>query len=218
MAGMIINLYRNYTESDTVYSNRYSDGQAIPSVETIGWDSPSGKVFKEWNSSRDGSGDSYQPGEYQYAHNMLYVIWEEESQIDYLTTNTELTSIANAIRTKGGTSASLVYPAGFVTAIGNIQSAYPSADGEMFGTVPSIISFSIKGTSYTADSGMTWAEWVASEYNPTYEDPFGTYPLYGIDGNNIKNMQMAMYIYVNSSTRVLKTDTIIENTDYPWGY
>ena len=36
---------------------------------------------------------------------------------DYLTTDTELTSVANAIRTKGGTSAALVYPAGFVSAI-----------------------------------------------------------------------------------------------------
>ena len=40
---------------------------------------------------------------------------------DYLTTDTELTSIANAIRTKGGTSAQLEYPSGFVTAIGDIQ-------------------------------------------------------------------------------------------------
>lgn len=40
---------------------------------------------------------------------------------DYLTTDTELTSIANAIRTKGGTSASLTYPAGFVDAIDAIQ-------------------------------------------------------------------------------------------------
>ena len=35
--------------------------------------------------------------------------------------NSDLTSIANAIRTKGGTSASLAFPNGFVTAIGNIQ-------------------------------------------------------------------------------------------------
>ena len=40
---------------------------------------------------------------------------------DYLTTDTELKSIADAIRTKGGTSDSLVYPDGFVTAIGNIS-------------------------------------------------------------------------------------------------
>lgn len=39
---------------------------------------------------------------------------------DYLTTDTELTSIANAIRTKGGTAARLTYPAGFVSAINAI--------------------------------------------------------------------------------------------------
>lgn len=41
---------------------------------------------------------------------------------DYLTTDTELTSIANAIRTKGGTAAQLTYPAGFVSAINDISS------------------------------------------------------------------------------------------------
>ena len=35
--------------------------------------------------------------------------------------NTDLTSIANAIRTKGGTNALLVFPSGFVNAINNIQ-------------------------------------------------------------------------------------------------
>ena len=36
---------------------------------------------------------------------------------DYLTTDSELTSIANAIRTKGRTSAALVYPDEFISAI-----------------------------------------------------------------------------------------------------
>lgn len=40
----------------------------------------------------------------------------------YTVTDTELTSIANAIRAKGGTSASLVYPSGFISAIGDIPS------------------------------------------------------------------------------------------------
>lgn len=40
----------------------------------------------------------------------------------YITTDSELTSIANAIRTKGGTSASLEYPSGFISAIQNIPS------------------------------------------------------------------------------------------------
>ena len=39
---------------------------------------------------------------------------------NYLTTDTELTSIADAIRTKGGTQADLVYPTGFVSAINDI--------------------------------------------------------------------------------------------------
>lgn len=42
--------------------------------------------------------------------------------MDYLVTDTELTSVADAIRTKGGTSADLVFPADFVSAIGNIES------------------------------------------------------------------------------------------------
>ena len=40
---------------------------------------------------------------------------------DYLTTDTELTSIANAIRLKGGTSGALTYPQDFISAINNIE-------------------------------------------------------------------------------------------------
>ena len=40
---------------------------------------------------------------------------------EYLTNTTDLTSVANAIREKGGTSAPLVYPDGFVTAIQSIN-------------------------------------------------------------------------------------------------
>lgn len=40
---------------------------------------------------------------------------------NYLTTDTELTSIANAIRTKGGTNSNLTFPTGFVSAINDIS-------------------------------------------------------------------------------------------------
>ena len=40
---------------------------------------------------------------------------------NYLVTDTELTSIANAIRTKGGTNSNLTFPTGFVNAIGAIS-------------------------------------------------------------------------------------------------
>lgn len=41
---------------------------------------------------------------------------------NYKVTDTELTGVADAIRTKGGTSAELVWPSGFVSAIENIPS------------------------------------------------------------------------------------------------
>ena len=47
---------------------------------------------------------------------------------DYLVTDTELESIANAIRTKGGTQAQLTYPTGFVTAINNISTGVDVSD------------------------------------------------------------------------------------------
>lgn len=39
---------------------------------------------------------------------------------NYIASSTDLTSVANAIRTKGGTSASLSFPDGFVSAVQNI--------------------------------------------------------------------------------------------------
>lgn len=42
---------------------------------------------------------------------------------EYLTRKSELTSVADAIRAKGGTSDPLIYPDGFVTAINNIQTS-----------------------------------------------------------------------------------------------
>ena len=41
--------------------------------------------------------------------------------INYLATDTELTAVADAIREKGGTSAALEFPSGFVSAIGDIS-------------------------------------------------------------------------------------------------
>ncbi len=45
--------------------------------------------------------------------------------MDYKVTDAELTSVANAIRTKGGTQAQLEFPTGFVSAVGAIT---PSTD------------------------------------------------------------------------------------------
>ena len=49
--------------------------------------------------------------------------WADEVTEDttYTTQASSLTAVADAIRTKGGTSAQLTYPEGFVSAINNIQ-------------------------------------------------------------------------------------------------
>ena len=62
---------------------------------------------------------------------------------EYLTNTTDLTKVASAIREKGGTSASLVYPDGFVTAIQAIQT----------GTELQIIVTVESGATVTATKG-----------------------------------------------------------------
>lgn len=47
---------------------------------------------------------------------------------EYLTNTTDLTAVANAIRSKGGTTDPLVYPDGFVTAINSIQASSGGVD------------------------------------------------------------------------------------------
>lgn len=66
---------------------------------------------------------------------------DEQSDPEYLTRKSELTSIANAIRAKGGTSAPLAYPDGFVTAIQSIDTTG--------GTKPATLT--ITSSSYTGN-------------------------------------------------------------------
>ena len=47
---------------------------------------------------------------------------------DYIVKDTELTSIANAIRTAGGTSSLLTFPNGFINAVNNISGGGGSSD------------------------------------------------------------------------------------------
>ena len=62
---------------------------------------------------------------------------------EYLTNTTDLTKVASAIREKGGTSAPLVYPDGFVTAIQDIQT----------GTELQIVATVASGATVTATKG-----------------------------------------------------------------
>ena len=63
----------------------------------------------------------------------------------YLVSGTDLTSVANAIRTAGETSAPLEFPSGFVTAIGNISGGGGGATNVVTGTFTA--SAAEKGTA-----------------------------------------------------------------------
>ena len=68
---------------------------------------------------------------------------DKQVDTEYLTRKSELTSVADAIRAKGGTSAPLVYPAGFVSAIQTIQT----------GVTPQLIVTTSAGAAVTATKG-----------------------------------------------------------------
>ena len=62
---------------------------------------------------------------------------------EYLTNTADLTAVADAIRAKGGTSAQLAYPAGFVSAVQAIQT----------GVTPKLIVTTSAGAAVTATKG-----------------------------------------------------------------
>lgn len=76
-----------------------------------------------------------------------------DKAVDSTQLNSDLTSVANAIRTKGGTSASLAFPAGFVSAIDAIPTGGGGFDffdlsqpsGALSSTVTSIPQYCING-------------------------------------------------------------------------
>lgn len=130
MALITVRLWRNYSETDVTDVAAIAEYQTFKTPEERGFDPPEGKAFKEWNSQSDGSGTSYSPDDtIPKTYSTYYAIWEEIPEpIKYLTNDQSLTAVANAIRAKGGTSAQLVYPAGFVSAIDAIQTGTDVSD------------------------------------------------------------------------------------------
>ena len=71
----------------------------------------------------------------------------------YRTNDTDLKKVADAIRTKGGTSADLTYPNGFVTAIQNIQTGTDTSDATLNSNsqmLSGVTAYS-QGTKYTGN-------------------------------------------------------------------
>lgn len=97
----------------------------------------------------------------------------DSSQLD-----SDLTSVANAIRTKGGTSASLAFPADFVSAIAAIPSG---GGGSTSPLVSSTLSFSEATRSiqitlpHTVTNAVVQVEATASALTAMYAETYSTY-------------------------------------------
>lgn len=77
--------------------------------------------------------------------------------VDSTQLDSDLTSVANAIRTKGGTSAQLAFPAGFVSAIGDIPSGetvYTTERGHLYTK-----NLSVETTNAALEPGYLNGQW-----------------------------------------------------------
>ena len=151
--------YRNYTPTDDIYEENVG-AMIFPDPY---WDPQSGYGFKEWNVARDGSGISRQPGNgTDTGGQTWYAIWEAVSQnIEYITTSSDLTSVANAIRAKAGISVTLEFPSEFITAIASISTGIvPSGTKEITISSAGVVTQDVTdyaSVSITTPTGSTIA-------------------------------------------------------------
>ena len=120
---------------------------------------------------------------------------------ELLTNTTDLTKVAAAIREKGGTSDPLVYPDGFVTAIGNIQ----AGSGGAAGTPGDITFYDYDGTIITS---WTLEELATKTALPDYPSHDGlicqgwNWSLADLKTTNRKMNVGATYITDDGKTRI----------------
>lgn len=119
-----ITYHRNHNSSDTT-TQSYTQSSVtftLKTIDELGWEAPTGYTFHAWNTAADGSGQERMPGNTGSPSWPWYAIWERLPAVTYTTTSTELITVADAIRAKGGTSAALEWPSGFAQAISDISS------------------------------------------------------------------------------------------------
>lgn len=78
-------------------------------------------------------------------------------------------------------------------------------------STPTLISFTIGGTSYQAEEGMTWAEWVESNYNTSTDISVNS------NNNKVGDTGFGYYIttdLVDMTKYVSSDDTIIADYNY----
>lgn len=110
--------------------------------------------------------------------------------MEYLTNNTDLKKVADAIRAKSGTSAALQYPDGFVTAIGNIHTGSGGVDVRLNAITPERYQYVENEAKATLDlSGLITGKYFICELTFSGER---------IDGEGLANYGIIIS-YVNSN-------------------
>lgn len=102
------------------------------------------------------------------------------------------------------------------TTVGNIGTLLDTINGETSYSIINMISFTIDGTSYQAEEGMTWYEWCNSDYNtsiwvcPTSTQTYITYS--GGTGEEYLALESGY-----KTTACVASDVIIANYTYGIG-
>lgn len=92
------------------------------SYEVAGYDPGTGRVYEFDNEAyRTITFDTHPTGALLAWLESNATLQEDTTVVEYLTTDTDLIKVANAIRAKSGTTDPLVYPDGFTSAIGAIK-------------------------------------------------------------------------------------------------
>lgn len=114
---------------------------------------------------------------------------------DYLVTDTELTSIANAIRTKGDTNGTLSFPSGFISAINNISSTPAVSTGSVLVLDDLDI---INGLYIDTDgSEVSYGTWSATNYTEVTGNKLVFYS-YENSGGNYSAFYSSNYTFISS--------------------
>lgn len=116
-----------------------------------------------------------------------------------------LSNIADAIRAKTGTNKKYLPSemAEAIYAISGDNGALINDEGDD----AVIINFSIEGYDFQAEEGMTWREWVNSEYNDGA-------CVYNAGEDSIRFVEYSLNVLSPSNTPVKGSDTIIANYFY----
>lgn len=154
--------------------------------------------------------------------------------VDSAQLDADLTSVANAIRTKGSTSADLAFPAGFVSAI----NAIPTGGGGDYeiavGTVtPASSSSSVTvSVGFDPDGALIYVDPYSTEQNATWKrmlvftdrvDGFATGEIvrynnsaYGTNTSNISQTSTGSYSDGNYTFVRVGNYNFVSGTTYKW--